>query len=313
LAQLVAQQETSLDETFKYIQQARSLFEIKLIIDPFSSYSYVEYIRFEIWYWQTVNLNDMDEITQRIKIEDLIDRAERSLIENVHIITQLRADYLNLVGTRTEEERREYLTFLEDAAQDPIKRPYALILQYYYYERVKDEDEADTIIRELESYTHLDEVAKVLFRYYGKQLYNLNTRLKFFSITNSHPEIERKDSIRYHYYSFIAEAYNRNFSFAYEHVNGLRGKLRYLNPALREVWKDENSSEEQVFEAVIRTERQRKRVRVIDLQQTIDLLPGNYSAYAEASHVNVVLHFFLNGMKAEIVEVEEIVVEQVID
>ena len=312
LAQLISQRETSLDETFKYIQQAKILFEIKLIIDPFSSYSYIEYIRFEMWYWQTVNLNEMDEITQRIKIEELFDRAERSLFENVHIITQLRAEYLNLIGTRTEEERREYLEFLEDASRDPVQKPYALILQYYYYERFKDDDNAERVIELLEAYTHLDEVAKVLFRFYGKNLFDIEMRLKFFNITNNHPEIERKDAVRYHYYSFVAEAYNRNFGFAYDQLNGLRGKLRYLNPAVREVWKDENSREEKVFEAIIRTDRQRKRVRVIDLQQTIDLLPGSYSAFPEASHVNVILHFFLNGIKAEIVQVEENVAEQII-
>jgi hypothetical protein len=302
LAQLVSNRESSLNETWRYIQQARMLFDIKLVLDPFSYYSYVEYIRFELWFWQTVKLNDIDEITQRIKIEELLERAEKSVLENAHIITQLRADYLNKVGYRTDEERQQYLEFLEDAAQDPGKRPYALILLFYYFERMQDEEEVAAIISELESQTHLDEVAKVLFQYYGKHLYDLSVRLKFFNITNAHPEIEKKDSVRYHYYSFVAEAYNKNFHYAYEHVGLLRGKFTYLNPAQREVWRDEDTSEEKVFEGIIRMDKNRKRVRVIDLQQTVDLVPDNYSAFPESSHHNVILHFYLNGIKAEIVQ-----------
>jgi hypothetical protein len=271
------------------------------VLDPFSYYSYVEYIRFELWFWQTMNLSDIEEIAQRIKIEELLDRAEKSVIENTHIITQLRADYLNKVGTRTDEERERYLQFLEEAAQDSVKRPYALILLFYYFQRIHDEQEVAELAGELEAHTHLDEVAKVLFQYYGKHLYSLSVRLKFFNIINTHPEIERKDSVRYHYYSFVAEAYNINFHYAYEHVGFLRGKFTYLNPAQREVWRDEDTGEEKVFEGIIRIDKNRKRVRVIDLQQIIDLVPDNYSAFPESSHHNVVLHFYLNGIKAEIV------------
>ena len=107
---------------------------------------------------------------------------------------------------------------------------------------------------------------------------------------------------RYHYYSFVAEAYNKNFHYAYEHVGLLRGKFTYLNPAQREVWRDEDTSEEKVFEGIIRMDKNRKRVRVIELQQTVDLVPDNYSAFPESSHHNVILHFYLNGIKAEIVQ-----------
>jgi len=305
LAQLTAEKETDLNETFRYIQEARNLFDIKLILDPFTWYSYVEYIRFELWYWETVKLSDLEEITQRIKIEELLDRAEKSLIENAHIITQLRADYLMKSGTRTAQEKQEYLDFLENEAQDAAKRPYVLILQYYYHERVRDEDEVRRIIGELEPHAHLDEVAKVLFRYYGRHLYDISTRLRFFEIITKHPEIEKKDLVPYHYYSFVAEAYSGNFQYAYEHVSALRGKFGYLNPAMREVWRDEETLEERVFEGIIRIEKGRKRIRVIELQQTVDLVPDNYSTFSESSHHNVVLHFYLYGVKAEIVRPEE--------
>ena len=112
------------------------------------------------------------------------------------------------------------------------------------------------------------------------------------------------DSVRYHYYSFIANSYNRNFQYAYEHVGALRGKANYLNPALKEVWLEENTLQEKVFDAIIRVSKNRKRVRIVDLQQTFDLISGDYASFPENSRQTVVLHFFLNGIKAEIVKVE---------
>ena len=302
LAQQVSLRETSLNETLTYIQQARNLFEIKLILDPFSSYSYVDYVTFEMWYLETVILGDIEAITQRIKIEDLLDRAEKSLIENSHKITQLRALYLLRTGTKTDEERKEYLEFLESSIQDPVKKPYALILKFYYYDTIRDANEGAALISELEAYTHLDEVARVLFRYFGKRLYTANNRARFFNIVNMHPKLEKNDPVLFHYYSFIAEAYNRNFQFAYEqHISTLRGK-GYASPVLREVWRDEDGSEK-IFEGVIRMSKGRKRARVIELQQTVDLITGDYSSYPENSFQNLVMHFFPTGIKAEIVQV----------
>jgi hypothetical protein len=116
-----------------------------------------------MWYLETVILGDIETITQRIKIEDLLDRAEKSLIENSHKITQLRAQYLVRTGTKTDEERKEYSEFLESSIQDPVKKPYALILKFYYYDALRDANKGAAIISELEAYTHLDEVARVLF------------------------------------------------------------------------------------------------------------------------------------------------------
>lgn len=76
---------------------------------------------------------------------------------------------------------------------------------------------------------------------------------------------------------------------------------------MREVWRNEETLEEKVFEGVIRLEKGRKRIRVIELQQTVDLVPDNYSAFPESSHHNVALHFYLNGVKAEIIPPEQVV------
>jgi hypothetical protein len=303
LAQMVADRELpTLNETLKYVQQARNLFDIKLILDPFSSYSYIEYLRFEIWCLENIRLSDVDRISQRIKIEDLLDRAEKSVIENTHVITQIKSDYLIKTAGRTEQEKQEYLDFLDDAIQDPVKRPYALILKFYYYERLKDIDKCEAIIADLESHTHLDEVGRVLFRYYGKRLNNLDNRIKFFDIVIKHPKLEKTDTVLFHYYSFVAEAYNRNFKFAYEHVTALRGRVNYLSPALREFWREENSPDEKIFKGIVVISKGRKRIQVIDLQHMFDLITGDYSTFHESSHQDVVLHFYLNGIKAEIIE-----------
>jgi hypothetical protein len=47
----------------------------------------------------------------------------------------------------------------------------------------------------------------------------------------------------------------------------------------------------------------RKRIHIIDLQQTFDLISGDYSASPESSHRHAVLHFYPNGIRAELVTV----------
>ncbi len=304
LAQIVGARERELNHAYQYIDEARSLFEVKLIVDPFSSFSYIEFIRFEMWYLSTVTLSDEEKLRQRIKLEELLDKAEKSLTENAHIIVSLRADYLRIIGNRTDEERREYVRYLEEAAEEPTKKPYALILLFYHFESLHEHDRCLPIIQELESFQHLDEVAKVLFRHYGRNLQNANNRVRFLEIINNHPVIEKKDPIRYHYYSYVVESYNRNFRFAYEHLAQLRRSLAHTNPELNETWKDENS-ENKMFEAIVVIYRNRRQVKILDLQRTIDLVAGDYSKLAENSRCYVYLHFFLTGIRAEIQPVEE--------
>ncbi len=308
LAQLTFKTENELNKTYRYIDEARSLFKVKLILDPFSSFSYTDYIRFEMWHLANVVLDEMETIKQRIVIEDLLDKAEKSVFESSQLITKLKAVYLRETNNRTVEEKKAYLTYLDEIYEDVEKRPYALILKFFHFDCARDESECTSIIHELESFKYLDEVSNVLFRYYGRNLHLVENRVKLFELTNNHPEIQQRDAVRYHYYLYVAEAYNYNFSYAYEHLNSIKGKFFHLNPELREIWRDAETLESETFEGIIKLSGKRKRVKIVDLQKSFDLRAGDYSSanFAENTKHKVHLHFYLSGIRAEIIQDAEI-------
>ena len=46
-------------KTYRYLDEARELFEIKKIIDPCSSYSYFDVIKMELWCLEHLNLQEV--------------------------------------------------------------------------------------------------------------------------------------------------------------------------------------------------------------------------------------------------------------
>ena len=301
LARDVLREEVEPNEVYRFMAEAKNLFEIKLILDPFSSFSYVDYLKFEIWVLENFVLDDIETLRQRVVIEELLDKAERSVFEGAQLITEQRAQYLRMDARRSARGSQEYLDFLDRIYEDADKRPFALILKYYHLGCSTEDPDCSVIVDELEAYSYLDEVAKVLFRDYGRHLYNANDRVKFFEILRKHPDIQEKDPVRYHYYSYVAEAYNRNFGTAYDHLGSLRRKVHRLNPELNETWKDGETFENKEFEGIVTSAGRRKRIKVIDLQRPFDLKAGDYSAIPADSKQLVRLHFYLSGIRAEIV------------
>ncbi|HEX5733360.1 MAG TPA: SIR2 family protein [Blastocatellia bacterium] len=302
LAQRVFKEEVELRETFRYIHEARALFEIKQILDPFSHYSYVEFIRFEIWYLESVLNDAADQLRQMIVVEQLFDKAEKSVFENAHLISDLKKDYYRLID-RSPESDKEYLNYLNGLYKQDSLKPSALILKYYYFSSLNDSDACSSIVGELEKYKYIDQVSNLLFKHYGRSLYRVENRINLFNIIKVNPKIEREDPVRYHYYLYIAEAYNRNFRNSYEHITELRRRFYNLNPLLEERWIDAETGVPKKFEAIIQTKKKRKKIKVFDLQQLVDLKPSNSNIeLLENSQHQVILHFQLSGIRAEIID-----------
>lgn len=79
LAQLLDREQASRNTVQLPIDEARELFEIKVIEDPFSIYSYREYLYFEIWYLKTFSPTEELKLRTIISIENLLDQAKRQL------------------------------------------------------------------------------------------------------------------------------------------------------------------------------------------------------------------------------------------
>jgi hypothetical protein len=73
-----------------------------------------------------------------------------------------------------------------------------------------------------------------------------------------------------------------------------------VNPDFYLYWKDSNGNE-QVFNATIIKEKQIKKAQVISFYKSFFLVNGNYSSYPVDKKITVKLKFFLDGVKAEIV------------
>jgi len=146
-------------------------------------------------------------IQQYVKIEELFDKAEKSVFENSHWIANMRADFIKNVKNKFAKSDGEYLSFLDEIYQKESLRPYAIILKYYYYESVQENNKLEVLIRELEEYDYLNDVERLLFKHYGRNLFVTDNRTKLFQLIQGNKDIEQQDPIRFHYYTYIAEAY----------------------------------------------------------------------------------------------------------
>jgi len=298
LARAAFQRETELKDTLAHLNEARELFEIKRIMDPFSHYSYLDYIRCEIWMLQKVRMAEVEHSQQLVRIQGLFDQAEQAVYENIHIISQLKAEYIK------KQFGSDYLEYLNTMYDKEKLRPYSLILKHYYYQERKDHDKSESQILELEDYSYLDDAAWVLYKYYGRNLHKAENRKKLFDILRKSPRLSEREPARFHYYSYIAEAYNKNFNYSFEHIAEIRSMVYHFNPELQEVWRDEKTGEPVEFEGILLKSGKFPRIRVIDLQQTFGTKrsPNTDSIdYSDNSRHKVTLHFLISGIRAQLV------------
>ena len=285
-----------------YIDEAKELFDIKMIEDPFSIYSFLEYLNFEIWYLETFSLTQEEKLHSIISIENLFDKARRQLHEG---------EGLEKIATREARYRKDhnvsnngekYIDFINNLYKETELKPYALVLYFYYYQK-RGDNSLDSIVNELEQYIHLDEVSRLLFRYYGNNLHHSNNRIKLFDLVRSNGSILEQDPIRYHYFLGIAEAYNRRFHDFWSHMREIR--QRFGNKLhMRDYWRDDEGNPE-IFDAVIVQYNNKLDVRITDLQYNIPLFIKRRNLSVDtrvSSNHKVQIQFYAGGMNAFIVQ-----------
>jgi len=288
---------------FKFLKEALDLFLTKQYMDPFSAYGYVDFIRCLMWENENLLMDKEDKLQNQIKIEELLDLAERVVTEELNWVLSLKTQYVSSLREGLSEV--EYKAQLIDLYEDIYLRPYACILLYNYYQNQKpiDFNELDNLINEMESYLDNKEVAKFLFKYYGRRLYEPNSRVKMFRLVKNEPLVERELPLQYNYFQFIAESYNTNFSTGKSFLSNITSNYYNLNPEFHYLWRDPNGNVT-IHEGIIvkSTTNKFKMVRVKNYQQSFKLIKGDYEIYNLGQTVDVKLHFYLYGIIAEIVK-----------
>lgn len=288
-----------------HLNESRELFEIKMFIDPCSSYSYCDYIKFELWCIKKRIYGGDDLLRQHIFIQDLFDLAENSVHENLDKVHQLKSEYLRIFKGKGIGIGKKTLTeFFDELYEVESTRPYSLVLRYNF---LMDEGkilEAESLIPEMEYYKFNNAIAKLLFKFYGRNLHIHQNIVNFFAIVKHHTSLKTKEKLRYHFYSFIAEAYNRSFKNTHEHLLEIKSQFNYLNPSISEYWLDSSSGEKQVFEAILmRNQKGKFQAKVIELQQQFHIKINNPNLkLIEKRKYNVYLTFNLRGIRAELLE-----------
>jgi len=254
-----------------------------------------------------IKYDDNDYLKQHIVIQDLIDLAENMVYENTEKISLLKVTYIKQFKDKKIEGYKSLLEYFDELYESDATRPYSLVLKYNYLLDSNKSKEADDLIEEMEHYKYNDDVAKILFKYYGRNLHFPQNILKYFSIVNDNPIIKIKEKLRFHYYSFVAEAYNRAFKNTYEHLNEIRTSYNYLNPSISEYWIDSTTLKPKEFEAIlVKNIKGRIQAKVIQLQQYFFIkMPKENLKIFETKKYNVSLSFCLKGIRAELLNIVE--------
>ncbi len=242
----------------EYLDAAKEFFEIKRAMDPFSSYSYYDYLALEMWKITKMDLTDEEVLEQHIRIQDLFVKAYESVVENTEFIEKLRAKYVNEIRIN-QFSKAEILKHIEDLYSNPETRVLALIFKlnslenkiFDFGNRFLANLTVTDIIDELNEYHHLDIVEKALFDYHSKRLYNVDSRM---ALNSFNAELfEESNFFKYHYYSYIKECYNLQFSYANKHLGALKKEFKYLNPSLQENWIDQETLKPKIFIGLIKS------------------------------------------------------------
>lgn len=287
--------------TLFYMKEAEQLFTTKQILDPFSSFSYVDYIKFLVWQLEKLEIDEEDKVRKEIQIEELFDVAVRTVTNDISRIDNLQTLYGNYLSRRIRQQ--EYLEYLEGLYANPRLRPYACILKYNYFLKLENSTICSQLVSEMESLLDNFEVLKFLFKVYGRNLHDFVARQKFVQLAIENPLIETENPLRYNYFKFIAESYNGNFYEGRKYLKNIQNKFYNLNPEFHYEWKDSNG-EILVFDATIvkRPGERFKAIKILSNQLTARLIKGSYDKYDIGVNVRVKLHFYLYGLMAEIVE-----------
>jgi hypothetical protein len=301
---------TERDDTFGflsiYLNEAKELFNVKQLMDPFSPYSYIDFIKLLVWEMENFEFSEENMISQRIQIDELFELAQNTITDDIDKILEFKTRYL---AERSDlYNKTDYKQYLEDMYTKIELRPYACILLFNYYEENSELYEdwdiyCEELVDEMFWFTENNDVVKFLAKYLGRRLHIPNNRIKFFQICKRHPFLEKEIPLRYYYFNFIADSYDLHFEQGREMLKQIKGKYNGLNPIFNYVWRD-SEGEEVIFDAKVtkwfRTSF--KAVKLKNYQQFIQLTKGDYRNLPIGEPVKVKLHFYLYGIKAEIIK-----------
>ena len=304
LAKLFYDKEVQLNFTNTYLNEAESLFITKQILDPFSVYSYEGYIQMITWQLKNIEFDTEDELQKRIQVEELFDVGLSNVTEQIDKLHDLKSKYAEYLREKTNNI--DYKAYLDGLYDDLNLRPYACVLLYFYHEGICSK-ESDSIcielLSEMENYLDNNEVVKFLFKYYGQNLHIPSNRTSLFNLAKNHSIIQETNPLRYYYFNFMAESYNHNFHFGRESLKAINTKYYGLNPEFHYLWLDEDGGEMFFKGKIVQHNYSRyKGVKIPRLQQIFTLVKGDYSKIAIGEDVNIKLHFYLYGIRAEIIK-----------
>jgi len=287
-------------KTLRYLKEAQELFDIKQIIDPCSSYSFYDLIRLEIWCLDNLILSEEDKLLIRIKIEENFELAERTVTDYKYPILTLENEYKQKYIFKDNEN--EYLNYLDECYDDTDLRPYALILLFNFYLYKENFEKCSDYLSELEYYKDIEDVMKLLFKYYGRNSNIISNRLKFYELIKEFPKLEEEFTLRFSYFNYIASAYNKDFRTAFDFIAHIKDKFNYLNPDFQLPWKETDTDEIEVFQGIIiLNKRGFQNIRIPKLSQYFNLII-NKNDFIVGKEYNVKLYFYLNGIKADIID-----------
>ncbi len=301
LAKIYFTEEKQLNFTNFYIKEAEDLFVLKQLLDPFSAFSYVDYIKLIVWQLENIDYDDEDVMQKQILIEDLFDLANRTVTDDLDRIDNLQTVYASYLNQRTDN--KDYLQYLDELYQNSRMRPYACILLYNYHLQNDEIEKCDLYISEMEFMQENFEVIKFLFKIYGRNLHDVNTRVKLLRIARENTQLEKDNPLRFYYFKFMAESYNFNYYEGKNCLSKIQTKYHNLNPEFHYEWKDQNG-EVLIFDAIVvnNSGEKFKAIKISNIQLTARLIKGNYDKFAIGSTVKVKLHFYLYGLMAEIIQ-----------
>lgn len=304
LAKLHYNKEKELNFTYTYLKEAKEFFKIKLIYDPFSAYSYSDYIKLLIWEIKKLQLSQEEELRKKVKIDELFEIAFASVTERTSWLSNLQLEY-------TQEFKKtansiEYKNYLDDLYSQTIFRPYACILLYNFHFEQKSDDsytKCNSLLQEMNHHLDNNEVIKFLFKYYGHNLHLEKNRNSLSNLSRNYPFLKEDFPLRYYYYNFIAKSYNHDFYHGKQELSEIKYRFYGINPEFSFTWCDGDGETEILIGIIIKKENKKyKAVKIPSLQQTFRLAKGNYDKYKANTEVKVILKFYLYGIIAEIQE-----------
>ena len=289
-------------KSYFYIDEAEDLLKLKLQLDPNSSYSYTDFIELLLWKIDKYNLSVDEEIQIKVKIEDFFGLAFNSVTEGLNRITELQEKYL--AKHLFEENETLYLQSLEELYHNnPKIRAYILILKYNFLNSTGKQNEAETCISEIESYSDDSDIANFLFKYYGKSLNIPNVRIKFYKVSEILKPYSEMNFLRYNYFNYISNYYEGYYDEAESYLFKIRNEYQYANPEYNLKWLNSEGNTNVFIGRIIQNEKHYK-FRSKSFDRSFRLTKNSLQKLDKINKMScqVELHFHLDGIYAEILD-----------